>query len=92
MRNKAIIILLEIILYPIRKHSDNGIINILEAMDQQKLYMITDCGSVSPCYGFIFGIYNTEEAAKQRLLAVREDPNNNWMGSHIYDIEIRNTS
>lgn len=58
-------------------------------MNAQKVYVVTDCGTASPTYGFICGIFDSLELAKVRLENVKASSDYAWMGSQIDDIEIR---
>lgn len=54
------------------------------------LYVVTDCGSSSPTYGFICGVYDTLDAAENRLKEVKASDDFRFMdSSEIEDMCVR---
>jgi hypothetical protein len=67
------------------KKNKNSRNDIKSTMDQ-KVYLVTDVGSCSPCMGIIYGIFDSSEAAeklKRRINAVGTSITGGWSDNEV---------
>jgi len=57
-------------------------------MNGMKVYIVSDCGQNWPAAGVIFGVYDTEKAANERLQELEDNPES-VNNTQIDDIGVR---
>jgi hypothetical protein len=58
-------------------------------MSETKVYVVSDCGISWPAAGVIFGIYDNEQAANQRLQELQNGPVSEYAHTQIKDVGVR---